>query len=531
MFKYSKEFDSVVKIKSMYSLDLFAVVESLLSAVYCADSFEEGGRATVSKIMECINPNILRGPWYILYRYARKSLALNGQSPISDITEDILEMILSSKISSFVEDPEVACSDFLADMGISTQMSSDEEVGKARSILYSSTLRVFTEMKKANVSLTSGNLLLEIFRKKLDLETRIKRSEFELLVCTTGIGELQEVEGAEELEKGFLALRHVVFGGFDNGVVRNVYDNLQDISTVNKKYPPKPVLIDLPYSAGNITPIYIRKGDVVTIMGPEGIGKSTVGVDLICRMLVQGLRVGMPSGEIGERLLLAQIKSRLLFEKTGVRLTPEDIASPLESMREDVNSYVRTIDVLMATEFPNLVTLSPLKYEESLDYISKCTALGLDVLIVDPCQAQNTTGKKTWDGQFLSNDKLKVGYMVKTMYQYKLANQGSFIPPAIVFIGHPDVKTLDILKKGVTDPVAQFGTRISGSASELTAYADLAMLMYDPNGQVGGKTLCMYLAKTRFANPSSRVCQIERDNYVPYFKAKPYFTGEQVITV
>lgn len=217
----------------------------------------------------------------------------------------------------------------------------------------------------------------------------------------------------------------------------------------------------------------ISTGDLITLVGDEGVGKTNTAIHFAMQAMLAGHSVLMMTGESSLTKIKNMCLSNYIYRKTGLQCTAKELTTYTQ-FPEDVQ---RQIEVCI-DEFAEDINLGKLflkqtfSYEtvgtEIRDYITKYPSIKF--IIIDHTDRLSSTGGLTEEG-FLKDKKARVDYLFKKEIELKQTYNVAFLN-----LAH---SSSDAQKAGVKGKDA--GVRIGATSSSTSKDADFVFhLSKDP---------------------------------------------------
>lgn len=237
-------------------------------------------------------------------------------------------------------------------------------------------------------------------------------------------------------------------------------------------------------------------GDIITIIAPEGTGKTRLGAYTAHEAVKAGVNVAIVCGETRKKKYKRMIEGAHLFETQGIQLSPREmdnlflLTHDLDRI-EEISMQIKSsqLDLYENSKYGKLTFVTTAYYEESYETFEKLILEeNVGFIIIDHTKSLTNNGAYTPSGR-LQNIKLSIDYLMDQ--EIALAQD---YPVCFMNMSHPSVEAQNSLNKG-KDP----GVRAGGNTASVTQGASMVGILTNDKALQAQDMVILQLQKVRDA--------------------------------
>ena len=375
---------------------------------------------------------------------------------------------------------------YLSENGIETNLDIQKNLEDASNFVYSSTLDTFDELSDEDLDVNDClkyiDILKNVVLSMLSMESLTAGAE----ILSSDDGRYingRVYKGPEDYVEYLSVAKNLVASRFTDYLSTNRKSvSLTDLTTLKQFKSDDIVTIKPLFSLGwePLEGIPISTGDIITLVGDEGVGKTNTAIYMLMKNIMNGGSVLMMTGESSISKILNMCISHYLYLQTGKQVQWKEIMN-IGKNDDDIelpDDIIRLIQVWQAdfVENPNIGRVhlvQNMNYEDFdstiKDYITKFPDISF--VVIDHTDRLGSTGALTDDG-WLREKKQKVDHLYKKEIELKQEHNLAFLN-----LTHSNTETQKAGVKG-----RDTGVRIGATSSATTKDADFVFYMSkDPN--------------------------------------------------
>lgn len=369
---------------------------------------------------------------------------------------------------------------FLNQHGVDTHLDIQKTLEDASDFIYSATLETFEELMDMDYNVNDCLKYMDILREHI-LTMLSKKSLIVGSQIISGDGVYiagRYYKGTKDYVEYTKSVSSMISSRFTEYLqTRKNNVSLLDLATLKAFKDDDTTRIDKLFSIGfePLDEVFaISTGDLITLIGDEGVGKTNSAVHIMMQALTAGHDVLMMTGESAPTKIMNMCISNYIYRMTGYQFTWKEVMNYNNESEEDQ----RLIELWQA-DFVEKETMGKLHLIRSLNYEDfdkvvleyKMKNPNLAFVVIDHTDRLGSTGGLTEDG-FLRDKKAKVDYLYKKEIELKQDYNLTFLN-----LAH---SSADAQKAGVKG--RDSGVRIGATSSSTTKDADFVFyLAKDPN--------------------------------------------------
>lgn len=443
------------------------VLNKVLSGFLPHENFVDSSFITLySMLLDRVNEKEMRGIYhpfrYILHRYYL--LAIDS-GIIPNITEEKFKGALENIVFDMVSDKRTEMAIILAEEGLTYDLTIPTYREQAAQVLYKKVLELYREcfLLKTNTSEAIG-----IF---VELDEAIKRNYIDLTVAnqqeilTNGlqIGRFFYQGGDGWMSYISTASKELSDFCSHSGkcLECDSYTSLIDIESAMESSTEPLCDYGIP-SLDDETPILQNR--LTVIVGKENIGKTKVMTSLVAKLIINGVKPYVATGETTTNLYFFQVLSSYIYQKYEIHIPPNMLTSKnIATLDKEDQQIVNTAKYSLMNS--GLVIDDSLSYDTVMPTFVKYYNKGCRAFFID--HSQSLRGRR---GR-------AIGELVTSLAMDCREFKNSY-PTYVCVLSHPSSEFKDILQK---DPNKAKTLQISPTAqsSTLSTEADEIFILYE----------------------------------------------------
>ena len=221
-----------------------------------------------------------------------------------------------------------------------------------------------------------------------------------------------------------------------------------------------------------VSPVIV--GDVVSIIGDEGTGKTQLSVAIATNSIMQGKSIIYMVGESKKTKILHMIVANYIFKKYGLKFNWKELIE-IDTVAPQYKAiFKKSLDELLEGDKENGLGRMVLQtkftyetvYDEVKEIVEKNRDLDFGVVFIDHSNRLKSSGEVTEKGKLL-NDNARVGYLYE-----KCIEIGDDFDVATIITNHTGYEATREINKGKST-----GVRVGGTSSATTKDADVVILL------------------------------------------------------
>lgn len=414
--------------------------------------------------------------WLIYYAFTRLSeIKVFDQNFEFLLDKRSFSKSLESNINDMIMNNKEAFIPFLDENGMSSDLDIQKSLEDASDFLYSMALETFDEAQSmdmdVNDTLKYLDILKEILLTMLSRESLIAGSE---IISGDGryIGR-RFYKGNKDFVDYLKVAPSLVSARF-NDYLRTKRNSisLMDLQSYKAFEADNTTKVQRLFEIGwePLDDVFsICTGDLITLIGDEGIGKTNTAIHILMQNIKEGHDVLMMTGESSITKIVNMCISNYIYYKTGLQFTWKEILNYTEESEEDQ----RLIE-LWRSDFLENSGIGRLHLEQSFNYEDFDTRIkeylvqypNISLVVIDHTDRLGSTGDLTDDG-YLRDKKSKVDHLYKKEIELKQDYNIAFLN-----LAHSSSDAEKASAKG-----KNLGVRIGATSSATTKDADFVFYM------------------------------------------------------
>lgn len=419
--------------------------------------------------------------WLIYYALIRMSeirafdkdfqFVLDKRSFSKSLESNITDLVFSNK-NVFIP--------YLNQNGIDSHLDIQKVLEEASDFIYSSTMETFEEIQEMDVDVNDALKYMDILKDTI-LAMLSKKS----LILGSKIISGEGAYVAGEFYKG--SKDYVTFSKMVPSLISSRFSDylktrktsisLTDLATFKAYSTDDTTKIEKLFNIGfePLDEVFsICTGDLITLVGDEGVGKTNTAVHILMQNIMEGHDVFMMTGESSLTKIVNMCISHYIYVKTGYQFTWKEIMNYTSEDEENQRLIeLWQSDFITNPDIGRLHLVQSLNYEDFdstiEEYLIKYPNISL--VVIDHTDRLNSIGTMTDDG-FLRDKKMKVDHLYKKQIELKQVHNLTFLN-----LAHSNTEAQ---KAGIRGK--DMGVRIGATSSATSKDSDFVFyLSKDPN--------------------------------------------------
>ena len=481
---YSKRNDVLMSVD--FDEHLREVIFDVFSCLIPKDDCEDFKHETAFRYFNELNKVLLLEEtegdiWIIYYALMRMSEIKTFSSDFEFILDlRSFQKSLESNVQDLIMNNKDRFEGYLKNNGYNSDLDTQKSVDDAVDFVYSSSIKMFKEIQNNDIDVNDALKYIDILKDTI-LTMLSKKS---LIIGSAIIsGEGTKVgkkyyKGVKDYVEYTKSVPSMISSRFTDylSAKRNTV-SLTDLATFKSFQSDNTTKIAKLFNIGwePLDEVFsICTGDLITLIGDEGVGKTNTAIHILMRNIMAGHDVLMMTGESSITKIIYMCLSNYIYNMTEYMFTWKELLNYLDESEEDQ----RLIEMWSEDFFTNpnigrLHLVQSLNYEDFdvkiKEYLSRYPNISL--IVIDHTDRLNSTGDLTDDG-YLRDKKAKVDYLYKKEIQLKQQYD-----IALLNLAH---SSSEAEKAGVKGKA--MGVRIGATSSATTKDADFVFyLSKDPS--------------------------------------------------
>ena len=462
-----------------------AVLDVLSCLIPHSDSEEfhyEAAYRYFTELYKILNLNETNGDiWLIYYALIRMSdirsfdrnfqFILDRRSFSKGLEQNITDLINSNK-NIFIP--------FLTQHGMDSNLEIQKNLEEASDFIYSITMDTYDEIASLDVDVNDALKYMDIL-KDLIIGMLSKRS---LIVGSKIIsGEGQYIgnkfyKGPKDYVEYSKMIPNLISSRFNDYLkARKTRISLTDLTTFKAYSSDDTTKIEKLFKIGwePLDEVFsICTGDLITIVGDEGVGKTNTAIHILMQNIMAGKDVFMMTGESSITKIINMCISHYIYKMTGYQFTWKEIMNYTNEDEENQRLIeLWQSDFITNPDIGRLHLVQSLFYEDFYNTIEEYLVKypNISLVVIDHTDRLNSNGNLTDDG-YLRDKKMKVDHLYKKEIELKQIHNLAFLN-----LAHSNT---DAQKAGVKGKDS--GVRIGATSSATSKDSDFVFyISKDPN--------------------------------------------------
>lgn len=504
-------------IKVILDDEIKEVLDKIISSVLPHENYnEESALTTIKELGKVIKLDELSDVYYVILKILFNISKVNIKKFNYGLrlSRDVLDSSLTVGIEDLIIDKNTNMVEFLKTRGFDGDLEIETNFDNAVDLLYTLTLEKYDELMEMKIDSNDavGYLLALKESMIINLSKQSVNMQVEILNEGLRIGRDTFVG-----YKDYLKFMRIIEGSIHSRFVdflsskkdKASFDSLdsandfEDDETVEVK-----PLFKTGYQPLDDA-LSVMTGDVVTIVGDEGVGKTTLLVEQVYRAMMEGHSVLMMTGESAIQKIWSSIVGKHLYELTGLRVEWREIQNILE-LPDEVRTKVNMakLDLIENYKIGKFHAQRYFYYETFYDdveeYILKYPDIGL--ICVDHADRLKSTGELSING-YLRTQKERVD----SLYQQCIDISDEY-PLAVMILAHSNTEANKATLKG-----KDVGVRIGASSSATSKDSDMVIYLRKTDELRRQSMILVEVKKVREFADNIRPFILKRENGISAF--------------
>lgn len=466
-----------VELKLVLDDEVTKAIDSILSGCLPHENSDaEAIPELFREMSQIVQQEELPGPHYILYKILNNLTTTNYRikSYKARFTKDILEDSLASQLEDLIRNPDVRIHELIQETGSDIDLTLPDGFKLAQDLLYTETIDKYDELYDLAQGTVESFEYLQILKQEITRNLTVQALQIQAEILNDGVEyNRRKYVGVKDhndfINEVYPTIQNRFVGFLDDKVTQV---ELTDMDSLTQMLEKDEGAI-LPVSSFGYEPLdeitKISTSDVITIIGDEGVGKTTMMIDYIYNTLMEGRDALVMTGESKPQKILFMLVARHAYEQHGVRVNSKEVAS-LRKEDSEIGLMIRdSLTHLIETESHGKIILTrqfhyETFYQEVEDYARKYPNLGN--VFID--HADRLASKNIFTPRgMLKSQKERVDYL----YMQAVDISDTY-PIGVIILAHTSADANKTMAKD-KDP----GVRIGASSSSTTKDADIVLLL------------------------------------------------------
>lgn len=482
MFKKKNSNDLTIEFDEQLREAMIDVLSCLIPHSDTGEFHYEAAYRYFTELYKILNLEETQGDiWLIYYALIRMSdirsfdkdfkFILDRRSFSKSLEQNITDLINANK-DAFIP--------FLIQHGMDSNLEIQKTLEDASDFIYSITMDTYNEITNLDVDVNDALKYMDIL-KDIIIGMLSKRS---LIVGSKIIsGEGQYVggklyKGSKDYVEFSKLVPNLISSRFSDYLkARKTSISLTDLTTFKAYSSDDTTKIEKLFKMGwePLDEVFsICTGDLITIVGDEGVGKTNTAIHILMQNIMAGHDVFMMTGESSITKIINMCISHYIYKMTGYQFTWKEIMNYTNEDEENQRLIeLWQSDFITNPDIGRLHLVQSLFYEDFdktiEEYLVKYPNISL--VVIDHTDRLNSNGNLTDDG-YLRDKKMKVDHLYKKEIELKQTHNLTFLN-----LAHSNTEAQKAGVKG-----KESGVRIGASSSATSKDSDFVFyISKDPN--------------------------------------------------
>lgn len=483
------------------------LLDKIFSSVLPHANFDNSvASEVIEELFKILPKNEVYGINYIFYNLFEnlRLIPLYRRGFSAQINAEIFHSAVEINIDSFLRSPAFNAQVFFQDRGKEFALNEPMQFNEAANFVSSAADEMFATLMQMAVPSSEGLSQLKLLTDclKKDICAQIVRIQAEILVegfkgktrLFRGASDASAfaVQSYKEVGLRFKDSKNSVRDRFISTTISSYDDSLQFDAAEALEYHEL-------FSFGWEPLDDIFKpatGDIMTVIAPEGTGKTRLGAYTAYRAIKSGVNVAVVCGETRKKKYKRMIEGAHLFETQGVQLSPKEMDN-LFLLTDDLDKIEQLslqikaaqLDLYENKSYGKLTVTTSVYYEDCYEAFEKfIVEKNVGLIIIDHTKSLTNNGSITPVGR-LQTVKLSIDYLMDN--EIALAQD---YPVMFMNMSHPSVEAQNSINKG-KDP----GVRSGGNTASVTQAASVVAILMNDKSLQAQDMVILQLQKVRDA--------------------------------
>lgn len=364
---------------------------------------------------------------------------------------------------------------YLTQNGVDANLDVQKTLEDASDFVYSATMETYDELAGMEMDVNDALKYMNILRDVI-LGMLSKRSLIVGSKIISGDGYYingRNYKGAKDYVEYSKVIPSIISSRFSDYLkARKTSVSLTDLATFKAYHGDDTTKIEKLFNIGfePLDEVFsICTGDLITLVGDEGVGKTNSAIHILMQNILAGHDVLMMTGESSITKIVNMCISHYIFKKTGYQFTWKEIMNYTDEDEEDQRLIeLWQSDFVTNPDVGRLHLVQSLNYEDFDSVIEEYLVKypNISLVVIDHTDRLNSTGALTDDG-YLRDKKMKVDHLYKKEIELKQTLNLAFLN-----LAHSNTETQKAGTKG-----KDTGVRIGATSSATTKDSDFVFYL------------------------------------------------------